>query len=695
MDINFCRNEKEYLKLVQEEISEAIDELDTLAQEKQREIFEAHKYVVQNHTDMDSMEIFTNNKTIANDIDNLEKRTAIKSRLIRMQTNTYFGRIDFIFEGDSSEEVEAYYIGLGDFTSDRLRETLVYDWRAPISSMYYDYEVGPASYYAPIGEMNGEIIKKKQYKVKNGQLIYELDNEMRIADEILQKELSHNVDNKMKNIVATIQKEQNAIVRNDRARIMVVQGIAGSGKTSVALHRIAYLIYQNSGQLSASNILIISPNPIFSDYISNVLPELGEENIKQYSLQELIEEELKDVVKTESKFEQIEFLLNEEQGDTNRRKNIDYKQGEAFYQLLQRFINEFADYCMVFKDINLEGMTLTKEELKHHFSYRFSGYPILARGDEIVSYLAGNSEDYQGRKLTKDMRKVLRAKLQSMYKETDLIGIYRHFIKWCNEMQELGFELEVNRECLAYEDVFPMLYLKYALSGSKVNNNVKHLVVDEMQDYTRVEFEILKKLFNCKMTILGDIYQVLEPKPCTVLETLEDVFKEIELIRLNRTYRSTFEIATFGKNMIQQTEMIPFERHGEAPKFKVSKSYMEMLECIREDLETLDLEEYTTVAIICKTKAEAEKLYSHLNGHIEVNLLTEQSKTFISGIIITTSYLAKGLEFDVVFVPSVNKEYYHTSIDKQVLYVACTRALHVLQLYSYSELSDFVRNEVI
>ncbi|PHV69755.1 hypothetical protein CS063_14265 [Sporanaerobium hydrogeniformans] len=681
MDINLCRDEKEYLQLVQDEINSTVEQLDELAKTKQKEIFEAHKYVVQNHTDMDAMEIFSNNKIIANDIDNLEKRTAIKSRLERMRDNTYFGRIDFLFEGDASEDVEAYYIGLGDFTSDKFRETLVYDWRAPISSMYYDYEIGPASYQAPIGDMCGEITKKKQYKVKNGQLVYVLDNEIRIADEILQKELSHNADNRMKNIVATIQKEQNAIVRNDKARIMIVQGIAGSGKTSIALHRIAYLIYQSRHELNSNNILIISPNPIFSDYISNVLPELGEENIRQYSIQELIADELKEIVKVESKFEQIEFLLSREMEGSNRKRNIDYKQSEEFFGLLQHFVEEFPEQLMAFKDISLEEICFSKEEIKHHFCNRFTGRPLLSRAEDIANYLAESKEGYQGLKITKLMRKQIKVKLMGMFKETELVSIYERFIGWCNEVRNLPFILEMNKECLAYEDVFPMIYLKYALSGYTGDHKIKHLVIDEMQDYTRVEFEILKRLFNCKMTILGDIYQVLEPKETNVLDTLKEVFEEAELIRMNRTYRSTFEIATFGKKIINQTEMIPFERHGEAPQLKGSTFYSKMLEEMLVDLKELDLNQYTTVAIICKTLSEAKKVYNDLSPYIEVTLLTTSSTVFTSGIIITTSYLAKGLEFDVVFIPSVNEKNYYTPVDKQVLYVSCTRALHLLHIY--------------
>lgn len=692
MKVDLCQHEKEYLEFIKGEISASIEKLDEVAKASQKEIFEAHKYVVQNHTDMDAMEIFSNNKIIANDINNLEKRIEIKSKLVRMLDNTYFGRIDFIFEGDSEDEVEVCYIGLGDFTSDNLNKILVYDWRAPISSMYYDYETGPACYRAPIGEMRGEIVKKKQYKIKKGQLVYAIENEIRIDDEILQRELSHNADNRMKNIVATIQKEQNAIIRNDSMRIMIVQGIAGSGKTSIALHRIAYLIYQNRHELNSSNILIISPNPIFSDYISNVLPELGEENIRQFRLEELIADELKEIVKTESKFGQIEFLLGEGMKASNRKKNMDYKQSQNFFELLQRFIIQFPQNYIEFKGVSLDQLCFSKEEIQELFCNRYANQPIFSRNNYVVNYLAEKGERNHDTKVTKQMREQMKAKLMKMFKETELISIYECFINWGNETEPLTCVLEMNKECLDYEDIFPIIYLKYALYGYTGNSRIKHLIIDEMQDYTRVEFEILKRIFNCKMTILGDIYQVLEQKETNVLDTLQDVFNEVELIRLNHTYRSTFEIATFSKNIIGQTEIIPFERHGEVPGVKGSSSYSKMVDEMLKDLKALDFNQYTTVAIICKDLKEAQKLYHDLSLYMETALFTTSSTSFSSGIVIITSYLAKGLEFDAVFIPNANERNYYTQIDKQVLYVSCTRALHLLKIYYYEELSHILIN---
>lgn len=688
MRIEERQEENEYLKLVLEEIQVGISQMDEMWHVKKKEIFAAHKYVVDNYHEMDSMEIFSNNKTIANDTDNLEQRMKRKEKLLRMQDRPYFGRIDFIFDGDEEDEAEAYYIGIGDFTSDHLRNTLVYDWRAPISNMYYDYEIGPAQYEAPMGEMSGEIIKKRQYKIKNGQLEYILDNEMRIDDEILQQELSHDADHRMKNIVATIQKEQNAIVRDEMAKVMIVQGIAGSGKTSIALHRIAYLFYKKKNELNASNVLIISPNPIFSDYISNVLPELGEENIGQVSVGQLIKEELKEMTESESKFDQIEFLLKHEADKSQRKMNIDYKGSEAFFEKLQQFIGEFVTHYVHFTELSTKEVNCARERVEELITKRYQNQPILKRLDRVIDYLAEQYELAQKEKLPSATRLQLRLQLMKMFVSTDLLEIYQAFLKQCNEEKAAPCPLIFNKDYLYYEDIFPIIYLKYALIGYEGNTHVKHLVIDEMQDYSPIEFVILKKIFNCNMTILGDIYQVLEQKETSVLEVLEKVFEEGKVIKLNHTYRSTYEIAMFAKSIIHQQGIIPFERHGEVPQVIEAKSREEMIETIVRDLK--HMKAYSTVAVICKNLEETTEIYEALKPHIELTMIAADSRNFPSGIVIMPSYIAKGLEFDAVLIPNVSDQWYNTAVDQQVLYIACTRALHLLHLYHYDKRTEFI-----
>ncbi len=685
--------EVHYLEEVENKLTGELKRLDLEIEARQRHIKETHQYIIDNRHEMDSMEIFSTNKALTNESIQLEQYALKQERLKKMQESPYFGRIDFRYEEDQEGEEEAYYIGMGDFTVQGEHAALIYDWRAPISSLYYDYEVGPATYEAPIGVLKGELLKKKQYKIRKGQLEYVLDNHMKIDDEILQKVLSHAADSKMKNIVATIQKEQNAIVRNEEAPVMVVQGIAGSGKTSIALHRIAYLLYKSREELRSSNILILSPNPVFSDYISSVLPELGEENITEMGLEELVAQELIEGIQVEGRCEQLEFLLKKGVQATQRKRNIDFKESVDFLILLKKFIEGLPEKNFRPENLSWDGFSCEKEELQMLYYEKYKSNPLFKRLQYIADYIADKKESDTNKTITSKIRKELENRLKYYMKETKLLVLYSHFIAWCNQTQLKEPFLMLNKGKLHYEDAFPLIYLKYALYGHTSFPQIKHLVIDEMQDYSFIQFEVLKTLFNCRMTILGDMYQVLEPKEPHVLDHLTHVFRNPLIIKLNRTYRSTFEIATFAKNIIGQQDMIAFERHGEEPSVVKSNSYEEMLEQMVSDLEKLDQQKYASVAILCKTAAEAEKMYKELKDKLTVTLFTAKSTAFQTGIVITTSYLAKGLEFDVVCIPNVNEEYYQSTVDKQVLYISSTRALHLLRLYYYKRLTPLLIKE--
>ncbi len=682
--------EAHYLEEVENKLTRELNRLEQEIDTRHQHIKETHQYIIDNRHEMDSMEIFTTKKTLTNETIQLEQYALKKERLKRMQETPYFGRIDFRYAGDEKGEEEAYYIGMGDFTVQGEQAALVYDWRAPISSLYYDYEVGPATYEAPVGVLEGELLKKKQYKIKKRQLEYVLDSEMKIDDEILQRELSHTADSKMKNIVATIQKEQNAIVRNEEAPVMVVQGIAGSGKTSIALHRIAYLLYKSREELKSSNILILSPNPVFSDYISSVLPELGEENITEMGLEELVAQELIEGIQVEGRCEQLEFLLQKGMQVTQRKRNIDFKESVDFLTLLKSFIELLPEKNFRPESLSWNGFNCEKEELQMLFYEKYKSKPLFKRLQYIADYIADKKESDTNKTMTSKIRKELENKLKDYMKETKLMVLYSDFIAWCNKTQLKEPFLLLNKGMLHYEDAFPLIYLKYALYGHTSFPQIKHLVIDEMQDYSFIQFELLKTLFNCRMTILGDMYQVLEPKEPHVLTHLMHVFSNPLIIKLNRTYRSTFEIATFAKNMIGQQDMIAFERHGEEPSLIKTNSYEEMLEQMVSDLEKLDQQKYASVAILCKTAQEAEKMYKELKDKLTLTLFTAQSTAFETGIVITTSYLAKGLEFDVVCIPNAEEDYYQSPVDKQVLYISATRALHLLKFYYYKTLTSLL-----
>ena len=273
-----------FLEDVEIKLQKRLEEIGQSLSDGQKEIDNMQEYYWENYTEMDEYgyEDYDNQQALLHQVNANNEKLQLKHRFEKMLDAPFFGRVDFMYDGD--DEPEPFYIGIGNFAEKTGMQPLIYDWRAPVSSLFYDYDKGPASYEAPAGRLDGEILSKWQFKIQNGELVYAFESDTKIDDDILKKELGTNSDVKLKNIVRTIQKEQNAIIRNTKDRILVIQGAAGSGKTSIALHRIAYLLYHERDTLKSSNILILSPNSVFADYISHILPELGEENIREMSL---------------------------------------------------------------------------------------------------------------------------------------------------------------------------------------------------------------------------------------------------------------------------------------------------------------------------------------------------------------------------------------------------------------------------
>ena len=278
-----AQNGREYLGYVLECLERRLTEVGKTLEAGAKEIEDMHDYYWENYNEMDQYgyEEFDNRQALLQQVNANEEQRQLRRRFQKMLDSPFFGRVDFTYEGDDAPE--EFYIGIGNFAERAGSSPLVYDWRAPVSGLFYDYDKGPAEYEAPSGVFRGDIVSKWQYKIRRGRMIYEFESDIKIDDEILKAELGSSGEIQLKNIIRTIQKEQNAIIRNTRDRIMVIQGTAGSGKTSVALHRIAYLLYHDRKNLRSSNILILSPNSVFADYISHILPELGEEDIREMS----------------------------------------------------------------------------------------------------------------------------------------------------------------------------------------------------------------------------------------------------------------------------------------------------------------------------------------------------------------------------------------------------------------------------
>ena len=665
-----------FLQDVTEKIRQRLDDIKQSLDEGQKEIESMHEYYWENYTEMDQYgyEDYDNQQALLSQVNANQDKLVLKHRFERMADAPFFGRVDFIFDGE--DEAEPFYIGIGNFAEKAGMTPLIYDWRAPVSGLFYDYDKGPASYEAPAGTIRGEISSKWQYKIRGGKMIYAFESDTKIDDEILKQELGNNGDVKLKNIVRTIQKEQNAIIRNTKDKILVIQGAAGSGKTSIALHRIAYLLYHDRKNLKSSNVLVLSPNSVFGDYISHILPELGEENIREMSFDLFAYRELKDTAADcEDRYDHLERIMKFP--DDQEKERFRMKQSESFVGLIEGFLATLEDRLVDFRPISFRGSQLTEEELIRMFYFKFQETPLLARMDAVMDYFVDAYETLKGRDISDEDREMLREKFDSMYVTKDIYTIYN----WL--LEDYGYDMlpdvPYERRKVQYEDVFPMLYLKYRLLGHGAQKNIKHLVIDEMQDYSFLQYVLLKQIFQCRMTILGDYAQTLDTKQHDVLKFLPKIFgKEIRQVILRKSYRNTYEIARYAGEISGIRDLELLERHGKEVEERRFSSEDEMLEAVRENLR-LGSEGYETAAVITMTEEEAYDIYRLLtNRGIDAAYVDRDSSAFKRGLTVTTFYLAKGLEFDQVFTIKGTEE---NPLEKQAQYISATRALQELYVY--------------
>lgn len=510
-----------FLAYVTDKLETRIAHISQSILEGQKDIEGMHEYYWENYTEMDQYgyENFDNQQALLHQINANEQQIHLRKRFRKMLDSPFFGRVDFVFEGD--EEPEIFYIGIGNFAEEAGHTPLIYDWRAPVSGLFYDYDKGPASYQAPLGTICGEIASKWQYKIRNGRMIYQFESDVKIDDEILMAELGSGGSTALKNIVRTIQKEQNAIIRNTRDKIMVIQGAAGSGKTSIALHRIAYLLYHDRKNLKSSNILILSPNSIFSDYISHILPELGEENIKEMSFDLFAYRQLKDTVSDcEDRYDQIERSLNFPDMPSLYKE----KQSREFLNQMEGYLTSLEDELMDFHDVEYKSFTKKEEEIIDLFYFKFQDIPLLSRMEAVAENFIDEVETLRDNDMDEEERAIVMEKFMNMYETQDLYVIYSRFLESCGYPGLPHVQLQERK--LRYEDVYPVLYMKYRLLRQTSHNGIKHLVVDEMQDYSRLQYLILKMMFPCRMTILGDKAQTMEDEAQDVLGFFTENFRK-------------------------------------------------------------------------------------------------------------------------------------------------------------------------
>ena len=666
-----------YLNLVLEKLNERIAKLNLSLQEGAKEVEDMHEYYWENYTEMDQYgyEDYDNQQALLNQLNTNQQQMHLKHRFQKMLDSPFFGRVDFCYDGE--DEAESFYIGIGNFAERTGQTPLVYDWRAPVSGLFYDFDRGEAWYEAPGGRMDGEIVSKWQYKIKNGKMVYAFESDVKIDDDILKAELGANGDVQLKNIVRTIQKEQNAIIRNTSDRILVIQGAAGSGKTSVALHRIAYLLYHDRKNLKSSNILILSPNGVFSDYISHILPELGEENIQEMSFDLFAYRELKDVAPDcEDRYDMIEWNLVH----PKERGRYWEKQSPDFLNQMEGYLMELEDSLMDIRDFTYRNYEIKASRILTLFYTRFLEIPLLSRMDAVREYVVDDYETLAGRDLNEEEQQYFYDQFMAMYETRDIYVLYSRFLEsiGMRPLPRVWYE----KRMLRYEDVYPVLYLKYRLVQPAKRAGVKHLVIDEMQDYAPMQYQILAMLFPCKMTILGDKAQTMDEKQQDVLKFLPGILgKKLRKIVMNKSYRNTVEIAKYAAELAGITDLELFERHGKSVVEEVFWKPEKAVEKIAEHLR-VQPDGYETAAVLTMTDQEAWELAKALKerlGEDSVTYMNKDSSRFKKGITVTTFYLAKGLEFDQVF--TVWGRQPEDALIRQAKYICATRALHELYMY--------------
>ncbi|MEX0771467.1 MAG: 3'-5' exonuclease [Balneolaceae bacterium] len=676
-------DEKNYLKEIIDTLEDAYIAVDERVNRQHKELQEQKNYLYENKTGMDAAEKASIKQSVNMQAISGEAAAAYKKRLQRLIKRPYFGRIDFREENQSKSE--PVYVGIHSFTDEDKNKPLIHDWRAPVSSLFYDFEPGSASFETPGGTREGEIERKRQFRIMDGEMEMMLESGLYIRDDVLQEELSRSADDKMKNIVATIQRDQNAIIRNETSPVLIIQGVAGSGKTSIALHRIAFLLYRFKDTLSSRDIMIISPNKVFSDYISNVLPELGEESIPEMEMEELANRVLGDKFRFEGFFDQVQKLLDDHDNDYIRR--IEFKATPDFLSKLNTYASWMKRNRFRAHDVKIRFKTISARYLRQRYNAN-NQLPLMRRHTAIASDVIKKAKQDFKYTLKPEEKKEIRKQIKQMMGSDNLRVLYKEFYDWLERPEMFKY---AKGSTFEYSDLFPLMYLKMQMQGAEAMHNVKHLIVDEMQDYTAVQYAVLSKLFPCNKTILGDANQNVNPYSSTTAEDIAEIFAESDSVTLTTTYRSTWEIAQFTKRISSNVVIDPIERHGDEPEILGFETVNAEKKAILEMAVEFQNSDDQSLGILCKTQKQAKKLHSYLKKHLDdLYLLTPEESALHSGILITSVHLAKGLEFDRVIVPHVTAENYSTDVDRSMLYIACTRAMHRLTLTYTDEFTSLI-----
>lgn len=686
------KQESKYLERVIGVLSNEYLNIDNQYNKRADNLKDYRRHLWENRRDFnDLFDIAEYEDSLREDLRGYEAIKGRRSVIINALKSPYFARIDF--EDLAREEKEKIYIGLTSIIENESFNILVMDWRAPISSVYYDYELGVAEYEAPSGLVKGIITLKRQFKIKDGELILAVDTGIRIDDTLLLEALGESSNVKMQQIVYTIQQEQNKIIRDNTSKTMWIQGVAGSGKTSVALHRIAYLLYHSRGieKINAENIAIFSPHPVFSDYISDVLPDLGEDKATQLTFFDFAQAKLNKEVEIEDISDQYLAL---EKFDRERIKLIEYKSSKEFLKTLELYIDSLEKKVWEFQDIIFAGYKVfTKEEAEELFNERYSHLPLSKRLDYVVNriiYLVSL-------KYKKVNESQLRLTIYENAPKLDALKLYRElfydlsiwpkinvedlpedFVTICKKTVEA-----IDEQLLFYEDIAPVLLLKHKIEEKIPNDGYLHLVIDEIQTYSIVQLKLFKEVFeNSKFTFLGDIYQKMNPAIVWSIDDVKEILGDnIVFHHLNRCYRSTMQIAKLAKSVYPESDMVFIEREGITPRIKIVNQDS-VVQSLKDRVDEALLKEGESIAIITDTLEEASFLVDNLSEY-EIKLITGSTRGLSKAINVLPAHMIKGLEFDVVIY--VNQS--QAAIDnKAYLYTIITRALHEFNIIATEEM---------
>lgn len=650
-------------------------------------------------------------------------------RLEKLLDSPYFARIDFCFEGE--EEPEKVYIGRTALMEKGATKIYVYDWRSPIASVFYRFMTGEAYYDAPNGRIEGKVERKRQYEIKGGCLHYFFDTNVSISDEILKQLLGKNTSPKMKTIVETIQRDQDIVIRNMENDLLMIQGVAGSGKTSIALHRAAYLMYQGvQSGLSANNILILSPNSTFEQYISDVLPELGEENVVSMVFEDLLHSMLKEKdIQPANVF--LEKAVSHSSYGQLAKRSMEFKTSDRFQEILDWFVEEIPQWGIEYRDVCLEEeLMVPKEELKRRVMQR-PEVPLALRLEQLKSYaleeVFGGKRDKRRITVLQELQSFIKINVYDLYERLWRDGSYFGEPGAEDDIEQIREYTLENLESgrLYYDDAIAVLYVYLKIYDSHKYRHIRQVIIDEAQDYYPLQYEIFRLLFpGAKYTVLGDINQTLTKR--------EDISfygqvrgklgrKNSALITLDKSFRCTNEILRFSLRFLDAELEVKtsdeqegmegvsakkspeidscrkpaiircFNRSGDGVEAAALDTSEEYLDRIVREAAICREKGLETVCLLCKTKDSCSRLFARLRSRMELRMFGDDGIGELKGNLLLPSYMAKGLEFDAVIVCDADAGSYYDDDDKKILYVECTRALHRLSLFCEGELTPLIQ----